>query len=621
MNLAKKEILLPYISVASLFIFFLFDSMILNKSIRGAWIFLSFVLISSDFFYSYVNRKSLPKENRNQRFIVYGLGMSAFLLYHLRVLLDFPVAPGISEEATNLPRVRDFILALVVILSFSFLVYTILLENARRSMTSSNALTVRKYGLLQSFIFSFLMILPVLIGVNYIAVMKNYNFDLTAIGKYSFSPTTRAILKNVKKEIQVYAFYPRHLESSGPESSFALSVIRPDVEIVLDQLKAINPLISVKFINADVETDLLGNIGQASNGSILIRTLKETSFGGSPYAEQRIYIQDSSELEDIERKLTQAILNISTTEKTIYMTTSNGERFGIGFQSVPNQQVNKFISGLNFLNFKVKPLGVEEKWPAEIPNDADAVVIIGPTVPFSKEAKEALLNYITNKNGNLFITIDPVGVENFEWLLEKANLIYNREIISQPNGRYGILIAKNFGKHPIEEILEKKNLGLIYPYSGSFSIKGNKQPPSFDTSLILESGFDTFIDPNGNGKLDGKETKANFHLGYALQLINDKKDGNKTSGSRVVVFSGTSWITDQYYSLNVNSGFSTNSMNWILQREVLSGIVPKKTDIQAINLTDNQKQIVWVFGMFGFPGVIILAGLVVVLMRKKSRAV
>ena len=198
--------------------------------------------------------------------------------------------------------------------------------------------------------------------------------------------------------------------------------------------------------------------------------------------------------------------------------------------------------------------------------------------------------------------------------MERANLTFKKEILSQGNGRFGILIAKNFGSHPIETVLEKKNLGIVYPYSGYFEKKGDK-PTEMESNILLESGFDTFIDSNKNGKLDGKETKNNYQLGYALQLKNKKEGENP----RVIIFSGTSWLTDQYFSLNLNSNFSVNSVNWVLQREILSGIVLKKTDIEIVNLTDKEKQIVWVIGMFAFPGLIILAGLGFVILRKKTR--
>lgn len=617
MNQPKYEKIIPFIPVISLFLFYLFDPMIPNKAFRGVWIFLILIFISADFFFLIFNSNKLSKEYKTSRYISYSLGLSAFFIYHLRSFLEISLAPGISEELTILPKLRDFLLTLVVILSFLFLIYTVLLVNANQSKISSNALTIRKYGLLQSSFFSFLLLLPLIVGINYITVMKNYNFDMTSVGKYSFSTQSRSIIKNIKKEIQIYAFYPRHLESSGPESSFALSIIRPDVEIILDQLKSINPLFTIKFINADVETDLLGNIGQASNGSILLRTLKENSFRKSPYAEQRISVQESGDLEDIERKLTQAILNITNDEKVIYMTTSNGERFGIGYQNAPNQQINKFVSALNFLNFKIQALGIEQNWPLHIPDDAAALTIIGPTVAFSNEAKETILNYLTKQNGNLFITIDPYGTEQFGWLLEKANLSYKVDILSQPNDKFGILIAKNFKKHPIEEILDKKVLGLIYPYSGFFEKKAFKETPVFDSTILLESGNDTFKDQNSNGKLDSKELKANFQLGYILQFKPPAKNGSSPT-SRVVILSGTSWITDQYFSLNVNPDFAANSINWITQREVLTGLLPKKTDIQMNNLTENQKLIVWVIGMFIFPGIIILTSSLFILIRKRQ---
>jgi hypothetical protein len=156
-----------------------------------------------------------------------------------------------------LPKVRDFLLILIILSSLAFLIFTILLEISRQSFQAHHNLKIKKNSILQNTIYSFLWISPLLVAVNYFAVQKNYNFDLSAIGKFSFSPTSRQILKEVKKEIQVTAFFPRPLESDDRtrEESFALGFIRPEVEIILDQLKAASPFISVKFINADVEKE------------------------------------------------------------------------------------------------------------------------------------------------------------------------------------------------------------------------------------------------------------------------------------------------------------------------------------------------------------------------------
>ncbi|MCE9500514.1 MAG: Gldg family protein, partial [Leptospira sp.] len=477
-------------------------------------------------------------------------------------------------------------LVLIVILSFAFLLYTVLLDISGKSM-AAQGIGTEKYNLLQSSFQNLLIILPLLIAINYIAVKRNYNFDLSSAGKFSFSSISRSILKKVKKEVQVVAFYPRPLEASGPGNTLALTLIRPEIEIILDQLKSINSNFSVKFINADVETDLLGDFGQVSNGTILIRSLKENATGKNPYAEQRVSVQEQTDLEDMERKIVQAVLTVSSEEKNIYFTTLNGERFGPGFTNVPNEQLNKLVAGLNFVNFKANPLGVEQNWPNAIPNDANAIAVIGPTIPLSKETREILMKYITEKNGKLLITIDPRGTEDFTWLLEKSDVIFKKDALSQFDSRPGIIVTKNFQKHPIEESLEKKSTGVVFPYSGYFEMNpAVTKERLFERKTFLESGQETFKDLNNNGKMDNKESKANLILGITLSIEKKKPSDPKQSAlkneqkpedaARIVIYSGTSWLTDQYFTYNANPGLAVNSASWLLEKEPIAGIVSKK---------------------------------------------
>lgn len=57
---------------------------------------------------------------------------------------------------------------------------------------------------------------------------------------------------------------------------------------------------------------------------------------------------------------------------------------------------------MSFLNFKVKGLGIAEGWPTRIPEDADVLMIAGPTVAFSKEAQSSLIDFVEKKRENFY---------------------------------------------------------------------------------------------------------------------------------------------------------------------------------------------------------------------------
>lgn len=632
---AKLDRILPYASLVGVFGFFLFDGFFTSPFWKYAHIVVCIALAASDLIFRFAVHGF--KKTDIPRYIASCLGLLALGSFWVRTILDLPPKPGVPQELTWIPRIREFLLVLTVVFSISFLAYVSLLELGRKSLEAQSILSDKKKNLLQSTIFGFLMLMPVLVAINYIAVMRNYNFDLSSKGKFSLSPISKNLIKNITENIELIAFYPRPLEADGPAgddvgASLALSRIRPDVEIMLSQYRAANPKIQYRFINADVELDLLTGMGQVSNGMILVRSpRKATPNDLSAYNEEKVFVREQSDLEDLERKLTAAIINVTSPKRKVYFTSSHGERYGIAFRNLRNEQITNFTNSLNYLNFQINELGFAEGWPKSIPDDADLLIIAGPTVSIPEEGRKAILDFIFNRKGKVFITAEPKGNEDFSWLLEKAGVRYSRTILSQENTRPNIIVAKKFPDHPISELLPKKELGIVYPFGGSVdSFTDPNQSFTLLNQFILESGFGTFEDPQGLGKPASKDITKNYKLGVVLQTFDTPKQSNEEEPvnqntpkdiekeGRVVFYAGTSWITDQFIGFNMNKNLALSSITWLYQNSLIYDIPPKKDEIDTINLTDNQKILVWLLGMFLYPGAIIGIGSYIVIQRRRQ---
>jgi hypothetical protein len=135
---------------------------------------------------------------------------------------------------------------------------------------------------------------------------------------------------------------------------------------------------------------------------------------------------------------------------------------------------------------------------------------------------------------------------------------------------------------------------------------------------ILETGFTTYIDTNGNEKLDQDEKQNNFLLGVVLIPENAGEDKSKETG-KVILYSGTDWISDKYIIYNLNPVLASNSINWIFQKQIIDSIVPKKEDTPIITLTQNQKLFIWSVGLFGYPLSLIFGLSIYVLTKRKSK--
>lgn len=616
----------PFVSLLGLFAYFLFDGFYTTTSQRMIFLVFSLVMASSDLVFRLLTSGYRTKDH--PRYLAVVLVLTAFGSYVLRNWLDFPPQPGVNWEAGYLPKIREFLLAITVVVSIACVAYTALLEMGRRSLEVQSQLSDKKTNLLSQSVMGFLILVPFLVAINYVAIQRNYNFDLSSQGKFSLSEISKNLIRSLDKPVDILAFYPRPLEADGPGTSLALSRVRPDLEILLDQYRTTNPRISVRFINADVETDLLADLGQVSNGSILIRTKRDILPGETKlYNEERLTVREQSDLEDLERKLTSAILNVSTPRRNAYFTSTNGERFGVAVRNLRNEQIAQFTDSLNYLNFKINELGFAEGWPKEIPEDADLLVIAGPTVPFNETARSAILKYATDGKGKILIFAEPKGKEDFSWLLGKAGIRYVGSQISQVGAQPGVIVARNFSEHAIADFLPKKELGIVYPYAGYLEQdSGEIQKVLFRADFILETSADAYLDPLGLGREPKQGETRSFPLVAVLEptdLEPGNPGGNGSEGvgkesGRIVVFSGTAWLTDQFVSYNMNRNFALSSVSWLFRDAIVNEIPRKKDEVQTVSLSDKQKLMAWVIGMFLFPGAVVGFGSYYVVTKRRK---
>jgi hypothetical protein len=148
--------------------------------------------------------------------------------------------------------------------------------------------------------------------------------------------------------------------------------------------------------------------------------------------------------------------------------------------------------------------------------------------------------------------------------------------------------------------------------------------PTANTSLtnwtLLESGFSAFADLNKNGKLDKEEKQNSFILGTILSTKEDAANPAKTENpARIVIYSGTSWITNRYLQYNLNTILAVNSVNWLNQSPLTEKIIPKKEELEIISISDSQKIIIWSVGLFLYPLLVVALLSFYVIVRKRKK--
>jgi hypothetical protein len=594
----KANQLTPFVSSISVFLFFLLDDMIPNQIFKYTWYLLISIAVCLDgalLVYS--------KEGKSiSRLMVSGLGIASILFYLLRNILFQYTISGSPSLNSIIEKSRELILVLIVLSSFGALVLAILARLGDSKIRVSSTLSQKKENLLLSTISGFFTILPILILINYIAYKRNYNFDLSLSNKNSLSNISKDIIKNIQGPIKIYAFYPRPLESDGPENSLALNRVRPDVEIFLDQVKAVNPAISVEFVNADVEIDRVSEIGGSrSNGTILFQ--KPNGLDKSP--EQTIFIRTPTDLEELERKSVASLMTIATKSRKFYYPTMNGERFSSVYSMIPNEQITKLKDSLTFMNIILNEWSISNGFPLAIPSDADGIILLGPTTSYPVELQNSVMAFSNLPEKSILIFSDPSSQETFQWVLNPLGYQLKNVRLEQEKNQT-VIITNQFPSHPSTESIPEKSVGVVMPNSGGLE-RINSEESQFEATPILESG-DQVFDPKN------KDKKQNYILG----IIGVHKTNPTT---RILFYSSVSFVSDQYIKYNLNPALVSSTISYLFQDTVITDIPPKKNEMNTFTLSDNQKLIVWVLGMFLFPGLVTIVSYMIATQKKSKKAV
>jgi hypothetical protein len=512
-------------------------------------------------------------------------------------------------------------------------------------------------------------------ALNYLAAQRNPTLDLSP-GYFSYSADSRRIISTLEGTVEVHAFLPVKQAIQNKEASRTvpeLYRIAEDVRVMLEQLPNINSAIDLQFHNADLVDFQSDEFGRVSNGTIIIRSLKKgvVESDDRPYVDRRVYVYTRKDMERLERESVRALLQVSSPARTVYFPAGNGERVALQRGAANPNSLETFRELLRYYNYRIRDLATGTDWPGPIPEDADAVVLAGPTVPYGKEARDALLNYIQS-GGRLLVLNDPGGDEDFQWLLAELMIPYDyrKSLLSHNPRRPGELFIQQFETHRMNENLSLGGrAAIVYagtgyfqqverepqrdvtappvpesgPTSGTEATESSRPAQSlepetsqenvaespregedevadapvdeFQTMVFLYSPFGTILDRNRNGRQDPGESAGRFPLGLAVE--------NPARESRLAIYSDIGWISEiglHYEADHRNPILAADTLFWMTESKVAAALPAEPRKDRSIQITEELKLRNLILGIIVFPlGLSLLLALGLYLYRKNRR--
>lgn len=463
-----------------------------------------------------------------------------------------------------------------------------------------------------------LLVAALLAIVNYFGWKYHKRFDWTSSDLYTLSDKSKNVLKDLKRDVEFVVFLPPGDELYQP------------VQELMSQYAAASPRVKTRFLDPQrnpVEAQQIIQQYQISGYGVVVQSGKDRrAIPSDSLAEMDFSGMEMGQAPTLsgfkgEQLFTGAILQLNEGRKPkVLFTTGHGER-SLDSQAPEGLAGIQQILGAD--NFDV------EEWSAvgktAIPPGTDLVVVAGPQSPFLNPELDALTVYL-NGGGRLLALLEPnlgrvegsgptpSGFE--QWLKQFGVRLDSDVVVDPPNTIPGYtaatLFANEFGDHPVTNALSQARLPVLFSVARSVG-KGEGQATV--TELLHTSGEgwgETNLAALAEVERGDQDVAGPVPLGVAAEA---ERGGKKM---RLVVFGDADFATNQLIQANSpNAILLSNALNWLVERETLLAIPPRKTEQVRLNLTKEQSWTVYGVALLLLPSLAAIAGFVVWSKRRR----
>ena len=245
-----------------------------------------------------------------------------------------------------------------------------------------------------------------------------------------------------------------------------------------------------------------------------------------------------------------------------------------------------------------------------VPDDAAAVLIVGPNAPFLPEEDRALAVYLT-AGGAVGYFVEPGGM--VAPFLEQlgvtvpSGFVLDRQFVvpfvDRPVLRYG--------RHPIAEAASEDGLVTVMPAPAPVVVN----PPKGEAVPVLQTSKAGWIErsdekpPEYTAGVDGEGP-----VGVATALSIPVADGHT---ARVVVVGDAEWVGDELLAEGPgNATVAVNLVRWLVGADDRLVRVGKTAAVRRVVMSDGQLSLVRAVVLAGMPLLALLAGVAVLATRR-----
>jgi len=394
------------------------------------------------------------------------------------------------------------------------------------------------------------LVVTLLVCVNYLANKRNKTWDLTTEKMHSLSEQTTTLLKALKDDVEIKVFF------RGPQAMEDRQRAKQGLQLYQDY----SSKVKVRYINSYLEQQLaieyLSQLQDRENPVIVFLEHKG----------KRIRVEDSYD----ESAFTAALIKATREGATkVYFVQGHGEKDPV---SSEDPGLLEFGKALTESSFQVEKLNLIDA--KDVPADAGAVAIVGPSLPYLENELLALRAYL-KRGGRLFLALDPGQRHNLANLTKTMGVQFvNNYVLTQlqiVGQGPATVLARNFD--PGSDITKSFPSGTryaVFPLVSEVKPAPDK-PASIEVKEIVKSDERSFTMTELKAPTEQPKTSM-VTMGVEVKGAPEAKADLEW---RAVVFGDSDFLTNRGLFLGVNRDLAVNSLAHLTNQKDLVSIRPK----------------------------------------------
>ncbi len=467
------------------------------------------------------------------------------------------------------------------------------LDALRERMRSGEARRAGKYG--TSAVVSTALGIVLLAMLAFLSTRYHTRWDWTEAKTHSLSSQTAQVLQGLERDVQVTALYAAVAAAPARE--------------LLDRYQFMSDRVKVEYVDPQAQPGRLRELGipaERLEGGLLHVAIGDESV-------------DVTEL--TEPALTNAIVKLTRHEqKRVYFLIGHNERAIEGTGAEEGTGFSFAAEALRNENYRVDPLLLAAK--GEVPEDADVVVVAGPTRPLHETEHQALERYL-ERGGSLLVMIDPrAKTDLYDDLARWGVDVGDDVVVDRVQGLFGrpaTPFAAEYAQHPITEKLRDATLFHVVR-----SVRPSPQAgPAFSTLIRTsedswaERDLDEFFG-NGRAELGADDLTGPVPVAVAGTVSLGEKPAGEAGEeeaeatppepARLVVIGDSDFASNQLLGEFRNRDLFVNAVNWLLGDVEAISIRPGQARASRLQLSSAQFMQIRYLSLFVLPELIAALG-------------